>query len=77
MSNKTLPEKNIFKRLSFFRVNTIEILISIAFGLFITPDEFILIKHVRKECDIMKEEIKNLKRLQQLIKNFNLFIKQC
>ena len=43
---------------------------------YIIHDEFVSVYHMSREYDYMKEEIKNqLKKLQQLIKDFNLFIK--
>ena len=42
----------------------------------ISHDEFVLMNNVLKKYDDMKE-ISQLQRLNQFIKCFNLFIKQC
>ena len=44
--------------------------------LYINQDEFVLVNNVLKEYTDMKEEIKEIWRRQQLIKYFNLFVKQ-
>ena len=76
--------------LSKSKLNSAEFLISKSL---IDPnighDEFVLIKNVLKECNDMKEEIKNLKtyliarvvkvfdRKREFIEDFILFTKQC
>ena len=76
--------------LSKSKLNSAEFLISKSL---IDPnighDEFVLIKNVLKECNDMKEEIKNLKtyliarvvkvfdRTREFIEDFILFTKQC
>ena len=76
--------------LSKSKLNSVEFLISKSL---IDPnighDEFVLIKNVLKECNDMKEEIKNLKtyliarvvkvfdRKREFIEDFILFTKQC
>ena len=55
------------------KLNSIEVLISKALiDSNISHDEFVLINKMLKEYDVMKEEIKNLK----LIEDFSLSVKQ-
>ena len=58
-------------------LNNIEVLISKAsIHSFFSHDEFALINNVLKEYTKMQEERK-IERLNQFIKDFILFIKQC
>ena len=59
------------------KLNTIEVLISKALiDSVISHHGFVLINNVLKEYNKIKEEIKNLKRLNQFIEDFSLFIEQ-
>ena len=59
------------------KLNSIEVLISKALiDSVISHDEFVLINNVLKEYNEMKEGI-TIKRLNQFIEDFGLFIKQC
>ena len=57
------------------KLNKIEVLMSKAL-INSNNDEFVLINNVLKEYGKMKKNIKN-SRLEQFIKDFSLFIKQC
>ena len=46
-------------------------------NLYINQEEFALVNNVLKKYTDMEEEIKKIWRRQQLIKYFNLFVKQC
>ena len=57
--------------------NSIKLLIfKTFFDQVISPDEFVLINNVLKEYNRMKKKSK-IDRLNQFIKDFSLFIKQC
>ena len=53
------------------KLKSIEVLISkVLFDSVISYDEFVLINHVLKGYDKMKEEIKNLKKLSSIYRRF-------
>ena len=59
------------------KLNSKEALISKALiNLNISHEECVLINNVLKECGDMKKKSK-IKKLDQLIKTFNILIKQC
>ena len=57
------------------KLNTIEVLTSMAMvDSSISHNEFVLVNDAARECDDMQSKIK---RPEQFIENFNVFIKQC
>ena len=88
---KKKKKHNKIVLLAKFKLSIIEVLVfKISIDSFIIHDEFVLIIHVLKEYNKMKEEIKKLKTLSDLawvakvferrrkfIEDFSLFVKQC